>query len=226
MRAWDLPGGPRPGDARSPEIPPAFDRIGAARRCWKTLSAAELVQGDVVKLSLGAVVPADVRLVDGSVLVTNRCSPVESVPIEAGPGFETYAGALIRRARQSPKSWRRARARNSGVAPNSSAPPMSKHRAEGDFSRGAQPRFVQWRRDHPVDRVRRAFAMPLRRSRRWCWLPPWLRFPWHSVDVHARGDVGARAVARRGVCRRASRRSMKRPGWMFSAPIRLDADTQ
>jgi H+-transporting ATPase len=64
---------------------------------WKTLSAAELVQGDVVKLSLGAVVPADVRLIDGSVLVDQSMLTGESVPIEAGPGFETYASALIRR---------------------------------------------------------------------------------------------------------------------------------
>jgi H+-transporting ATPase len=71
----------------------------SARRdgAWKTLSAAELVQGDVVKLSLGAVVPADVRLVDGSVLVDQSMLTGESVPTEAGPGFETYAGALIRR---------------------------------------------------------------------------------------------------------------------------------
>jgi H+-transporting ATPase len=64
---------------------------------WKTLSAAELVEGDVVKLSLGAVVPADVRLIDGSVLVDQSMLTGESVPIEAGPGFETYTGALIRR---------------------------------------------------------------------------------------------------------------------------------
>src|ERR1022692_362985 len=64
---------------------------------WKTLSAAELVQGDVVKLSLGAVVPADVRLIDGSVLIDNSMLTGESVPIEAGAGFETLAGALIRR---------------------------------------------------------------------------------------------------------------------------------
>ena len=64
---------------------------------WKTLSAPELVQGDVVKLSLGAVVPADVRLIEGSVLVDQSMLTGESVPTEAGPGFETYAGALIRR---------------------------------------------------------------------------------------------------------------------------------
>jgi hypothetical protein len=59
--------------------------------------APQLVQGDVIKLSLGAVVPADVRLIDGSVLVDQSMLTDESVPIEAGPGFETYAGALIRR---------------------------------------------------------------------------------------------------------------------------------
>jgi H+-transporting ATPase len=71
----------------------------SARRdgVWKTLSAAELVEGDVVKLSLGAVVPADVRLIDGSILIDQSMLTGESVPIEAGAGFETYAGALIRR---------------------------------------------------------------------------------------------------------------------------------
>jgi H+-transporting ATPase len=34
---------------------------------WKTVPAAELVQGDVVKLSLGAVVAADVRISTGEV---------------------------------------------------------------------------------------------------------------------------------------------------------------
>ena len=64
---------------------------------WKTLLATELVQGDVVKLSLGTIVPADVRLLDGSVLVDQSMLTGESVPIEAGPAFESYAGALIRR---------------------------------------------------------------------------------------------------------------------------------
>ncbi len=64
---------------------------------WQTLPAPQLVLGDVVKLSLGAVVPADVRLVDGSVLVDQSTLTGESIPAEAGPGFETYAGALIQR---------------------------------------------------------------------------------------------------------------------------------
>ena len=64
---------------------------------WTTVPAAELVPGDVVKLSLGAVVAADVRLTEGSVLLDQSMLTGESVPIEAGAGFETYAGALVRR---------------------------------------------------------------------------------------------------------------------------------
>jgi H+-transporting ATPase len=71
----------------------------AVRRdnAWKTVPATELVVGDLVKLSLGAVVAADVRLTDGSVLLDQSMLTGESVPIEAGAGFETYAGALVRR---------------------------------------------------------------------------------------------------------------------------------
>jgi H+-transporting ATPase len=64
---------------------------------WKTLPAAELVQGDVVKLSLGAVVAADVRISGGQVLLDQSMLTGESVPIEAGAGVQTYAGALVRR---------------------------------------------------------------------------------------------------------------------------------
>jgi H+-transporting ATPase len=64
---------------------------------WKTLPAIELVPGDLVKLSLGAVVAADVHLVGGEVLLDQSMLTGESVPIEAGAGVETYAGALVRR---------------------------------------------------------------------------------------------------------------------------------
>jgi H+-transporting ATPase len=64
---------------------------------WKTVAAAELVVGDIVKLSLGAVVAADVHLLEGSVLIDQSMLTGESVPIEGGPGLQTYAGALVRR---------------------------------------------------------------------------------------------------------------------------------
>ncbi len=64
---------------------------------WKTILAAELVPGDVVKLSLGAVVAADVKLTAGEVLLDQSMLTGESVPIEAGAGVQTYAGALVRR---------------------------------------------------------------------------------------------------------------------------------
>jgi H+-transporting ATPase len=64
---------------------------------WKVVPAAELVDGDVVKLTLGSVVAADVRLGQGPVLLDQSMLTGESLPIEAGPGSESYAGALVRR---------------------------------------------------------------------------------------------------------------------------------
>jgi H+-transporting ATPase len=64
---------------------------------WTTVPAAGLVPGDIVKLSVGAVVAADVRLTEGEILLDQSMLTGESVPIEAGPGLQTYAGALVRR---------------------------------------------------------------------------------------------------------------------------------
>ena len=64
---------------------------------WKTVPAAELVPGDVVKLSLGGVVAADVHITGGEVLLDQSMLTGESVPIEAAAGVQTFAGALVRR---------------------------------------------------------------------------------------------------------------------------------
>ena len=64
---------------------------------WKNIPATELVPGDTIKLSLGGVVAADVKLIDGSILLDQSMLTGESVPIEAGAGLQTYAGALVRR---------------------------------------------------------------------------------------------------------------------------------
>ncbi|HEY0294102.1 MAG TPA: HAD-IC family P-type ATPase [Bordetella sp.] len=64
---------------------------------WSTVPAADLVPGDVVKLSLGAVVAADAKLVSGNALLDHSMLTGESVPIEGAAGVQTYAGALVRR---------------------------------------------------------------------------------------------------------------------------------
>jgi H+-transporting ATPase len=64
---------------------------------WRTVPAPDLVPGDIVKLSLGGMVAADVRLIDGDVLLDQSTLTGESLPIEGVPGVETYAGTLVRR---------------------------------------------------------------------------------------------------------------------------------
>ena len=64
---------------------------------WKLIPAAQLAVGDLVKLSLGGVVAADVRIVDGSVLLDQSMLTGESLPVEAGAGAETFSGALVKR---------------------------------------------------------------------------------------------------------------------------------
>jgi H+-transporting ATPase len=64
---------------------------------WAIVPAAELVPADTVKLTLGSVVAADVQIREGSILLDQSMLTGESLPVEAGPGTETYAGALVRR---------------------------------------------------------------------------------------------------------------------------------
>lgn len=64
---------------------------------WTVLPAEQLVPGDLVKLSLGGIVPADARLLAGEVLLDQSMLTGESLPVEGTVGRTAYAGALIRR---------------------------------------------------------------------------------------------------------------------------------
>jgi H+-transporting ATPase len=70
---------------------------------WKTIPSAELVPDDIVKLSLGAVVAADVTIIDGYVLLDQSMLTGESMPIEVAAGAQTFAGALVRRGEATAK---------------------------------------------------------------------------------------------------------------------------
>jgi H+-transporting ATPase len=64
---------------------------------WVQLPAADLVPDDLVKLSLGGIVPADATIISGSVLLDQSMLTGESIPVEAGEKALAYAGSLIRR---------------------------------------------------------------------------------------------------------------------------------
>jgi H+-transporting ATPase len=66
-------------------------------RMWSEVGAAELVPHDIVQLSLGNVVPADARILRGSVLIDQSMLTGESIPAEMEAGKTAFAGGLVRR---------------------------------------------------------------------------------------------------------------------------------
>ena len=69
---------------------------------WKTVPAAELVCGDLVKLSLGGVVAADVHLTSGSVELDQSMLTGESLPIEASQALTHMPGLSLSAVKQQP----------------------------------------------------------------------------------------------------------------------------
>ena len=65
---------------------------------WLVTPARELVPGDVIRLRLGDIVPADVRLLDGDdVEVDQSALTGESLPATCAAGDAVYSGSIIRR---------------------------------------------------------------------------------------------------------------------------------
>ena len=85
---------------------------------WRTLPAPELVKGDVVKLSLGAVVPADVRLIDGSVLVDQSTLTGNLFQPRPVRGSRPTPARSFSAAKPSRKSRPPGRRPSSAAAPN------------------------------------------------------------------------------------------------------------
>ncbi len=65
---------------------------------WSAPPAKELVPGDVIRLRLGDIVPADARLLDGDeVSVDQAALTGESLPASKKPGDAIFSGSIIRR---------------------------------------------------------------------------------------------------------------------------------
>jgi H+-transporting ATPase len=64
---------------------------------WQEKPAGELVPGDVVRLRLGDIVPADVKLVEGDYLLTDESALTgESLPVEKHLSDVAYASSIAR----------------------------------------------------------------------------------------------------------------------------------
>jgi H+-transporting ATPase len=64
---------------------------------WVTPPARELVPGDVIRLRLGDIVPADARLLEGdSVEVDQSALTGESLPATRKPGEAVFSGSIVR----------------------------------------------------------------------------------------------------------------------------------
>jgi H+-transporting ATPase len=64
---------------------------------WIDPPAREVVKGDVIRLRLGDIVPADARLLEGdSIQVDQSALTGESLPVECKPGGAVFSGSIIR----------------------------------------------------------------------------------------------------------------------------------
>ena len=64
---------------------------------WRSMPAIDLVPGDAIHLRMGDLAPADVRIMNGDILLDQSALTGESVPVEAGAGKLAYAAAIVRR---------------------------------------------------------------------------------------------------------------------------------
>ncbi len=63
---------------------------------WITISARDLVPGDLIRMRMGDIVPADVRLLEGdSVEVDQSSLTGESLPVERSFGEAVFSGSII-----------------------------------------------------------------------------------------------------------------------------------
>jgi H+-transporting ATPase len=64
---------------------------------WATIDAARLVPGDIVRLRLGEIVPADVTLIEGDYISIDQAALTgESLPVDKKVGDTAYSGSIAK----------------------------------------------------------------------------------------------------------------------------------
>ncbi|WP_230661564.1 plasma-membrane proton-efflux P-type ATPase [Psychrobacter sp. I-STPA10] len=64
---------------------------------WQNIDAATLVPGDIVKIRLGMIVPADIRLLSGDFASIDQAALTgESLPVNKKVGDEAYSGSIVK----------------------------------------------------------------------------------------------------------------------------------
>ncbi len=85
---------------------------------WGEVDASELVSGDVVRLRLGDVIPADVKLFDGDYLSVDQSALTgESLPVDKKPGDVVYSGSIAKQGEMA------GLVTSTGATPSSAARP-------------------------------------------------------------------------------------------------------
>ncbi len=65
---------------------------------WNVITSREVVVGDVVKVHLGDIVPADIKLVEGDYVTADESAITgESLPVDKGIGDTCYSGSIIQK---------------------------------------------------------------------------------------------------------------------------------
>lgn len=64
---------------------------------WQQMPASRLVPGDMVRVRLGDIIPADIKLIEGDYLMVDQSALTgESLPVEAREGDIVYSGSIAR----------------------------------------------------------------------------------------------------------------------------------
>jgi H+-transporting ATPase len=64
---------------------------------WKFIAARELVPGDLLRVSIGEIIPADARLLEGDPIEVDQSALTgESLPVERKSGDAVYSGSIVK----------------------------------------------------------------------------------------------------------------------------------